>query len=637
MPDRSDNQSTMGGPPMVLYVGATWRPDVVSALEPIPSGFRISKASNAPRARTELEQADFDCVVVEYVLSDETGTEFLSHITGEDAEIPTILLASQEREPTPSEVVTANVTAYLQVEQLTDRHFELAECIETVIEQSREEVSERFQAALTISDTGAWEYDIRADAFWWSETASEMHGLDPGTSPPPDQIVARYVQRDQRTLRTAFDQAITEGDAFDVTLELDRDEKRWIRIRGHPVTETETLRYVRGSCQDITNLKRREEQLEMLHSAGQQLMQATSRKSVAQITIEAAKNILGYARAALRLVDENEETLRIYATTAENVAAAGDRPDYRIDEDVLAAQTYRRGEPTICDDLDVTQDEYERGALRSGLYVPVGDYGVFSCGDLETDAYDETDASIIHILTKLSATALTRVESDRKLRQTKEQLEQFTGIVAHDLRNPINVAQGHLELARQSPDGKHFDTIDDALKRMESMIDDLLTLARAGKSIDTVEAVSLADAADEAYQHVQSDGISLRVEEDVIINADRERLLHLLENLFRNTIDHNEPPVSLTVGRIDNTTDGSISTAGLFVADDGSGIPPDERDEVFDHGYSSNQEGTGFGLSIVRHVADAHNWDVALTEGPDGGARFEFTSVELTREISGSS
>jgi len=52
---------------------------------------------------------------------------------------------------------------------------------------------------------------------------------------------------------------------------------------------------------------------------------------------------------------------------------------------------------------------------------------------------------------------------------------------------------------------------------------------------------------------------------------------------------------------------------------------------VFAHGYRSDQDGTGFGLSIVRHVAEAHNWDVALTEGRDGGARFEFTAVEFAR------
>jgi len=126
----------------------------------------------------------------------------------------------------------------------------------------------------------------------------------------------------------------------------------------------------------------------------------------------------------------------------------------------------------------------------------------------------------------------------------------------------------------------------------------------------------------------------LSVEEDVILNADRERLLHLLENLFRNTLDHNEPPVSLTVGRIDKPPDDSISTTGFFVADDGSGIPRRTRRGIRSR-LRSDQGGTGFGLSIVRHVADAHNWDVVLTGGRDGGARFEFTSVELTREAGG--
>ena len=631
--DRSDTQSTTWDSIAVLYVGAEWGTDVGTALESVSPELSVRTVSNAARARAALESEAFDCIVAEYVLPDVTGVEFLSTLSGEDAAIPIVLLASENREPTPGDVVAANVTEYFEVEQLTDRYSELAERIEAIVKRSRREAFERLQAVLEVSDTGAWEYDVRTDTLWWSETACEMHGLTPETRPSLDEIVGCYVRGDRRTLRDGFDQAITEDDAFDVILELDSDEPRWIRIRGRPVTKGEATSSVRGSCQDITDLKRREDQLKLLHSAGQRLMQATSREEVAQITIEAAKNILGYARAALRLVDENEEILRVFATTAENVAAAGDRPEYRVDEDVPAAQTYRRGEPTVFDDLDVTQDEYERGALRSGLYVPVGDHGVFSCGDLETHAYDETDASIIHILTKLSATALTRVESDRKLRQKKEQLEQFTGIVAHDLRNPINVAQGHLALARRDPADDHFDEMADALNRMESMIEDLLTLARAGKSIDVVETISLADAANEAYRHVKSDGLTLNVEEDVVINADRERLLHLLENLFRNTLDHNEPPVALTVGRIDKTTDGSVSTTGFFVEDDGSGIPLDERDDVFDHGYSSNQGGTGFGLSIVRHVAEAHNWDVALTEGCTGGARFEFTAVELAPEM----
>jgi CheY-like chemotaxis protein len=63
------------------------------------------------------------------------------------------------------------------------------------------------------------------------------------------------------------------------------------------------------------------------------------------------------------------------------------------------------------------------------------------------------------------------------------------------------------------------------------------------------------------------------------------------------------------------------------VASDGPGIPPDRRGRVFEFGHSAKDGGTGLGLSIVRKVADAHGWDVRVTDGSDGGARFEASGV----------
>jgi K+-sensing histidine kinase KdpD len=65
-----------------------------------------------------------------------------------------------------------------------------------------------------------------------------------------------------------------------------------------------------------------------------------------------------------------------------------------------------------------------------------------------------------------------------------------------------------------------------------------------------------------------------------------------------------------------------------FMADDGPGIPPDEREAVFESGYSTEPDGTGFGLAIVERVADAHGWGVTITDSEAGGARFEFTGLE---------
>ena len=71
---------------------------------------------------------------------------------------------------------------------------------------------------------------------------------------------------------------------------------------------------------------------------------------------------------------------------------------------------------------------------------------------------------------------------------------------------------------------------------------------------------------------------------------------------------------------------------GFTVEDDGSGISEAERADVFERGYTTHENGTGFGLPIVKTVADAHGWSVELTESDAGGARFEFTGVETEPE-----
>jgi signal transduction histidine kinase len=202
-------------------------------------------------------------------------------------------------------------------------------------------------------------------------------------------------------------------------------------------------------------------------------------------------------------------------------------------------------------------------------------------------------------------------------------------VVSHDLRSPLSVIEGRLALAREECESAHLDPIGDAVDRMNSIIDDVLWLAREGRDIDETEAVALQDVIEDAWSIVTDDqgGSELILGDDPDgwdpISADRNRLRQLLENLFRNTIDHAGPDVTVRVETID---------AGFAIEDDGPGIPEAERERVFESGYSTAQEGIGFGLAIVRQVADAHGWEVGVTDGSDDGARFEITGVEFSTE-----
>ena len=129
----------------------------------------------------------------------------------------------------------------------------------------------------------------------------------------------------------------------------------------------------------------------------------------------------------------------------------------------------------------------------------------------------------------------------------------------------------------------------------------------------------------DAWETVDTHGATLVTQADTILIADRSRLHQLIENLIRNAIEHGGEAVTVTIGDRAN---------GFYVADDGPGIPVNERDEVFETGYSTREDGTGFGLNIVREIVDAHGWGIAVAESAEGGARFEITDVDLAEEAS---
>lgn len=212
-----------------------------------------------------------------------------------------------------------------------------------------------------------------------------------------------------------------------------------------------------------------------------------------------------------------------------------------------------------------------------------------------------------------------RKRNEEELRRKNERLDEFASIVSHDLRNPLNVATGRLELLREECDSTQIDDIERAHDRMRSLVDDLLSLARAGGELDESERVELAATARGAWRNVATEDATLRVEGDLAFVADRSRLQGLLENLFRNSVEHGGDEVTVTVGPL---------AGGFYIEDDGPGIPAEDRESIFENGYTTVAGGTGFGLSIVERIAEAHGWRVRATEGAAGGARFEVTGID---------
>ncbi|KOX95397.1 sensor histidine kinase [Halorubrum tropicale] len=216
-----------------------------------------------------------------------------------------------------------------------------------------------------------------------------------------------------------------------------------------------------------------------------------------------------------------------------------------------------------------------------------------------------------------------RAERERELKRQNERLEEFADTVAHDLRNPLSIAQGRLKFAQETGDDEHFEEIRSAHDRMEQMIEELLSLAKQGQAVLDPDDLLLEAVVKQAWSHFQTQNATLHVDIDdsYVITADEGRLQELLENLFRNAVEHGGETVDIRVGQLPNT-------AGFYVEDDGPGIPPGKRTDVVQAGFTESEDGTGFGLSIVKQIAEGHDWQLEITEAEAGGARFEISSIE---------
>ncbi|MBV0923011.1 PAS domain S-box protein [Halomicroarcula limicola] len=383
---------------------------------------------------------------------------------------------------------------------------------------------------------------------------------------------------------------------------------------------------------DISEREAHRKRLEQLQRRTQALMTTQSVEETAAVAVDVADDVLGAELSGFHESSEDGRRLTLVAQTDGHGSTFESSHAYERDSDdpvdSVVWEAFDRGTPYYVDDCA----EHERLAgntpAGSVIICPIADHGVFVVSAAEPNAFDETDHTLADILASTFTAALQRVdresllrERERELTRQNERLAEFANVVSHDLRNPLSVLEGSLELAEETGDPEHFERSRQALSRMEQLIDDVLALARQGGDVDELDAVEVETIAEACWRNVATGEASLRVERGGSIRASESRFKQLVENLFRNSVEHSDRPVTVTVGVLDGGR-------GFYVEDDGDGIPPAERERVFESGYSNASGGTGFGLAIVQRIVAAHGWEIAIEESDAGGARFEVTGVE---------
>lgn len=560
---------------------------------------------------------DIDCVVSDHDLAETTGIDLLESVRGEFPDLPFILFTGKGSEEVASRAISAGVTDYLQKEVGTEQYEILANRIENAVGRFRSvQTATRRKRRLEtlVSNLPGIVYRTHNDPEWPMEyvdgECEDLVGYTAEQLESGDVLWGEDVlhPNDRDEAWNAVQRAIERGEPFECTYRVvtagGTVKSLWERGRlaeaDAPRAPTagegsqQPTRALEGFITEVTapraheqDLKRSERRFEAVFNDPNLLV----------AILDPEGTVLEINETALGFVDETRS--EVVGEPFASTPWWQERQD-DVDRWIDAAATgeyveYEATHPTHGDPITV-----------EGVFRPVVD----------------ADGTVTAIV--VSARDVTEREARKQeLRQQHERLDEFASFVSHDFQSPISTAHGRLELALETGDLEHVETALEAVERIDDLRCDLAGTLRSGDIVSESATVAVGEALERAW--ATSDpgpGASFSVAEPVEIRADPDAFQRILENLVSNSLEHGGESVRVRVGPLDGGAD-----SGFYYEDDGPGIDPDARQQVFVPGFSTKAsgDGTGLGMASVRQIVRAHGWAVDVHDAETlDGVRFEF-------------
>jgi signal transduction histidine kinase len=252
------------------------------------------------------------------------------------------------------------------------------------------------------------------------------------------------------------------------------------------------------------------------------------------------------------------------------------------------------------------------------------------------DEVGEAGIALDHAADLLTERRDALVAQRAELERSNSELEQFAYIASHDLQEPLRMVASYVQLLERDYKGKLGEEADefigfavDGAKRMQALIQDLLTYSRVGRGEVPTEPIELDAAFDRALNNlhaaIEESGASVAAEPLPTVVADESQMTQLLQNLIGNALKfHGDRPVEVRIGAERHNGEWTFG-----VRDNGIGIDPRHAERVFAifQRLHTREEypGTGIGLALCRKIVERHGGRIWVESAPGAGTTFRFT------------
>lgn len=590
--------------------------------------------SNVEDAKSRILDEGFDVVVSDFDMGGLTGLELFESVSSVDLSF--ILFTGKGSERIASRAISAGVTDYIrkggpeQLERLVNRVSKALSrrSVEKELEVQKEMLEGKnklLEDFHKITNLDA-EFDTKVEKLLG--VGLDFFGLDTG-------ILSR-IEGDDYHIECieGSDIGVSVGDVLDLentfcqTIVKSNEPVYFNReysdaIEEHPAYKNRQLEaylgvpvFVDGELYGTLNFSGTERVQRDLESEGKNLVRLMAEWISKEISrLRSRQEAEGNKKRLRQVIDNipqlvfakdesgkfliaNEAVAEAYGTSVSELEGSTDE---RFADSLEEAEKFRR------DDLQVIESGEVQVFPEESLTTADGEERILETTKIPYKPVDSSGEAVLGV----SHDITEKKERTKSLKEKNRRLDEFNSIVSHDLRNPLNVARGFLDIARDSMKEEDLDKVENSLNRMENIIDELLAVSGDAENFEKQD-LNLETVFLEAIESGNRE-ISFELENNKDLHASRTALVNIFDNMISNSIDHNKKGVSVKV---------EGTSYGFLYKDDGE--LSEEIDEIVEHGYTSSTDGRGLGLSIIRRLANANDWSLELEKGGEGNLIHKF-------------